>query len=107
MSKPVTLLDGLCGHALSLGANSRHWVLATKDGSGFSIASYASSSADSKELLGNLYAAAKKPVQTGAGGSTHPSTIVHCQTGSIPGIHLLLHQDSRSRSRLHPSVRCC
>jgi hypothetical protein len=48
MGKPATLLEGLCGHALSLGADSidvehkggRSWVFAIKDGSGFSIASY-------------------------------------------------------------------
>ncbi len=33
-------------------------------GTGFSIASYATSSAESKELLGNLNAAVKKPVRT-------------------------------------------
>jgi hypothetical protein len=39
-----------------------------KGGMGFGIASYASSGADSKELLRNLYAAAKKPVRTVLGG---------------------------------------
>ena len=76
MGKPATLLEGLCGHALSLGADSidvehkdgRSWVFAIKDGSGFSIASYERSSADSKELLKNLYAAAKRPVRTVLGG---------------------------------------
>ena len=76
MGKPATLLEGLCGHALSLGADSidveykdgRSWVFALKDGTGFSIASYERSSADSKELLTNLYAAAKKPVRTVLGG---------------------------------------
>ncbi len=76
MGKPVTLLEGLCGHALALGADSitveykdrRNWVFAMKGGTSFSIASYASSGADSKELLQNLYTAAKKPVRTVLGG---------------------------------------
>jgi repressor LexA len=72
MGKPATLLERLCDHALSLDADSitveykdrRDWVSAIKGGTGLSIASYASSGADSKELLRNLYAAAKKPVRT-------------------------------------------
>ena len=72
MGRPATLLEGLCGHALSLGAASieveykdgREWVFAAQDGMGVGIASYASSGADAKELRGNLYAAAKKPVRT-------------------------------------------
>ena len=76
MGKPVTLLEGLCGHALSLGAqsieveykDSRQWVFAHKGGIGIGIANYASASADVKELRGSLYAAAKKPVRTVIGG---------------------------------------
>jgi len=76
MSRRETLLEGLCGHALSLGADSveverkdgREWVFAFKGDTGFSIASYNSSSTDGKELLQNLYAAAKKPVRTALGG---------------------------------------
>jgi hypothetical protein len=71
MGRPATLLEGLCGHALSLGALSievehkdgREWVFATQSGIGIGFANYASSSADAKELRGNLYAAAKKPVR--------------------------------------------
>jgi DNA-binding MarR family transcriptional regulator len=71
MGKPTTLLEGLCGHALSLGAQSievrhkdgREWVFANRGGVGIGTANYASSSADAKELRGNLYAAAKKPVR--------------------------------------------
>ena len=67
----MTLLEGLCGHALSLGAQSIEveykdggdWVFANRGGTGIRIANYASSSADGKELRGNLYAAAKKPVR--------------------------------------------
>ena len=72
MGKPITLLEGLCGHALSFGAQSieveykdrREWVSARKGGTSIGIANYASSSADAKELRGNLIAAAKKPFRT-------------------------------------------
>jgi hypothetical protein len=78
MGRPATLLEGLCGHALSLGALSievehkdrREWVLAHKGGTSISIANYASSGADAKELRGNLYAA-KKPVRTVIGGQVY------------------------------------
>jgi len=79
MGRAVTLLEGLCGHALSLGAESieveyrdgRDWVIARKGGIGIGIADYKSSSADAKELRGNLYAAAKKPVRTVIGGQVY------------------------------------
>jgi hypothetical protein len=76
MGKPATLLEGLCGHALSLGADAItveykdgcNWVFAMQGGAGFGIASYESSTADSKELLRNLNVAVKKPVHTVLGG---------------------------------------
>jgi hypothetical protein len=76
MGKPATLLEGLCGHALSLGAQSigveyrdrREWVFAYRSGTGVAIANYPSSSADAKELRRDLAAAAKKPVRTVIGG---------------------------------------
>ena len=79
MGRPTTLLEGLCGHALSLGAQSieveykesREWIFANKGALGIGIANYASSSADAKELRGNLYAAAKKPVRTVIGGHVY------------------------------------
>jgi hypothetical protein len=79
MGRPATLLEGLCGHALSLGAqsieveykDSREWVFANRDGIGMGIANYGSSSADAKELRRNLYAAAKKPVRTVLGGQVY------------------------------------
>ena len=72
MGKPITLLEGLCGHALKLGAESievtfedkRYWVFARTDGRGFGIANYPHSSADARELRQNLYAAARKSVRT-------------------------------------------
>lgn len=72
MGRTTTLLECLCGHAMSLGAESieveykdgREWVIANKGAVGISIANYKSSSADAKELRANLYAAAKKPVRT-------------------------------------------
>jgi len=72
MGKPQSLLEGLCGHALSLGANSigveykdgRQWVFANKGtadmGVGISIANYERASTDEEELRENLYAAVKK-----------------------------------------------
>lgn len=79
MGKPATLLEGLCGHALSLGADSieveykdgREWVFANRMGAGIGIASYKSSSADAKELRGNLYAATKKPVRAAIDGRVY------------------------------------
>jgi hypothetical protein len=76
MGKPVTLLEGLCGHARSLGAQSigvehkdgREWVFAYRGGTGVGIANYASSSTEANELRGDLAAAAKKPVRTVIGG---------------------------------------
>ena len=63
MGRAATLLEGLCGHAQSLGAESieveyrggRERVIARKGGIGIGIADYKSSSADAKELRGNLY----------------------------------------------------
>jgi hypothetical protein len=79
MGRPTTLLEGLCGHALSLGAqsieveykDSRELVFANKGGIDIGIANYTISSADAKELRGNLYAAAKKPVRTVIGGKVY------------------------------------
>jgi hypothetical protein len=79
MGRPATLLEGLCGHALSLGAqsigvedkDSRAWVFAYKSGMGIGIANYKRSSADAKELRGNLYGAAKKAVRTVVGGQVY------------------------------------
>ena len=79
MGKPATLLEGLCGHALSLGAqlmevqrkDGREWVFAEKSGASIATANYQSSSADVKELRRNLYAAAKKPVRAVLGGQVY------------------------------------
>jgi hypothetical protein len=76
MSKPKTLLEDLCEHALSCGAESleveyedrREWVFARKGDIAFATASFASSSRNAKELRENLYAARKKPVRTAIGG---------------------------------------
>ena len=73
------MLERLCGHALSFGAesigveykDSREWVFAYKGSVGIGIANYKSSSADAKELRGNLYAAAKKPVRAVLGGQVY------------------------------------
>ena len=76
MSKPKTLLEDLCEHALSLGAQSieveykdrREWVFAREGHIAISVANFASSSQDAKELRENLYAARKKPVRIAIGG---------------------------------------
>jgi hypothetical protein len=76
MGKPATLLEGLCGHALSFGAeglavkskHGRERVCMMKGGAGIGIANYASSSADAKELRENLCAARKKPLRTAIDG---------------------------------------
>lgn len=67
MGKPTSLLEGLCGHAVSLGAQAievehkdgREWVFASQGSIGIGIANYASSSTDGKELRGNLRAGTK------------------------------------------------
>jgi iron dependent repressor-like protein len=79
MGRPATLLEGLCGHALSFGApsievehkDSHEWVFANQAGTRIRIARYASASDDAKELRGNLYAAAKKPVRTVVRGQVY------------------------------------
>jgi hypothetical protein len=76
MGRAATLLEGLCGHALSFGAaglevehnDGREWVFMAQGGSAVSIANYKSSSADAKELRENLYAASKRPVRMAVGG---------------------------------------
>jgi hypothetical protein len=76
VSKPKTLLEDLCEHALSCGTDrlevesekGREWVFARKGETSFSTANFPSSSRDAKELRENLYAARKKPVRTAIGG---------------------------------------
>ena len=76
MSKPKTLLEDLCEHALSCGGQSieveykdrREWVFVRQGDVAFGVANFASSSRESKELRENLYAARKKPVRTAIGG---------------------------------------
>lgn len=79
MGRPTTLLEGLCGHARLLGAQSievehkdgREWVIANKEVIGIAIANYPSSGADAKELRESLYASAKRPVRTVIGGQIY------------------------------------
>jgi hypothetical protein len=76
MSKPKSLLEDLCRHALSCGAQSieveykdgREWVFLRKGETAFATANFARSSRDGKELRENLYAARKKPVRIAIGG---------------------------------------
>jgi hypothetical protein len=72
MGRPFTLLEDLCRHALSVGADSievehkdrREWVYGRKGDVAMSFASFPSSSSDAKELRENLYRAHKKPLRT-------------------------------------------
>jgi hypothetical protein len=72
MGKPVTLLEQLCGHAMSFGAQSfkterkdgRQRAFAQIDDARTRIANFEDSGTDAKELRANLYAATKKPVRT-------------------------------------------
>jgi hypothetical protein len=76
MSKPVTLLERLCSHAMSFGAQSfeterkdgRQRAFAQIDDARTRIANFEDSNSDAKELRANLHAAAKKPVRTVIGG---------------------------------------
>jgi len=72
MGRPATLLERLCDHVRSFGADSievehkddREWVFAQDGGTRYGIANFRSSSSDGKELRRNLDAAIKKPVRT-------------------------------------------
>jgi hypothetical protein len=69
MGKPVTLLERLCGHAMSFGAQSfemerkdgRQRAFAQIDNARTRIANFEDSGSDAKELRANLYAATKSP----------------------------------------------
>jgi len=62
MGKPATLLEGLCGQAVSLGARSiqgeykdgREWVFADRAGMGIGIANYKSSGPDGKRVAAGI-----------------------------------------------------
>jgi hypothetical protein len=72
MGRPFTLLEDLCRHALSIGADSlevehqdrREFVYGRQGDTTVSFASFKSSSSDAKELLENLHRAHKKPLRT-------------------------------------------
>jgi repressor LexA len=71
MSRRGTLLESLFAYAISLGADSIEvkrkdgveWVFARKHNGGVGIASYRSSSAESKELRQSLYSHVRKPLR--------------------------------------------
>jgi hypothetical protein len=79
MGKPVTLLEQLCCHAMSFGAQSFEterkdgWqrAFAQIDDVRTRIANFENSSSYAKELRANLYAATKKPVRTVIGGKVY------------------------------------
>ena len=72
MGKPVTLLEDICRHVLTLGADSivveykdsRDGVFTRQGPAGFAIANFPSSGPDAKELRKHLYSAAKRPLRT-------------------------------------------
>jgi len=79
MGRPFTLLEDLCQYALSIGVDSieveyqdhREWVYGRTGDTSVSFASFASSSADAKELRDNLYRAHKKPLRTVLAGQVY------------------------------------
>jgi hypothetical protein len=79
MGKPATLLEQLCGHAMSFGAQSfeterkdgRQRAFARIDRVRMRIANFQDSNTDAKELRANLYTAAKKPGRTVIGGKVY------------------------------------
>jgi LexA DNA binding domain len=87
MGKPATLLEQLCGHAMSFGAQSfeterkdgRQRAFAQIDDARTRIANFEDSSAHAKELRANLYAATKKPVRTVIDGRVY---ILRVRVGS-------------------------
>jgi repressor LexA len=79
MGRPFTLLEDLCQHALSLGADSievkyqdhRQWVYGRTGKTAISFASFASSSSEAKELRDGLFRAHKKPLRTVPAGQVY------------------------------------
>jgi repressor LexA len=86
MGKPKTLLEGLCGHALSFGADSisvehkdgADLVFAQIDGAKTRI--YRTSGAEAQELRQNLYAAAKRPVRSVVAGNVFLLKVRACES---------------------------
>ncbi len=76
MSKPKTLLEDLCAHALSCGAdsirveneNGSDRIFAHKGDTSFSTANFPGKGRDARELRQNLDALRKKPVRAAIGG---------------------------------------
>ena len=83
MSKPATLLENLCRHALSHGFRAlgveykggHEWVSLRKGDTAIGIANFASSGSDAKELRENLAAARKKPVRCAIDGEVWILTV--------------------------------
>ena len=79
MGKPATLLEQLCGHAMSFGAQSfeterkdgRQRAFAQIEGARTRIANFEDFSTNAIELRANLDAATKKPVRTVIGGKVY------------------------------------
>jgi len=107
MGKPKTLLEGLCGHALSFGADSitvehkedgADWVFAQIDGVKTRI--YRSTK-DAEELRQDLRAAAKRPVRTITGGGVFVLTVRASENSGEGAIDVLIDP----ASPLNPSTK--
>lgn len=83
MGRPFTLLEDICRHALSVGVDSievehkdnREWVYGRIGNTTVRFASFASSSADARELRDNLHRAHKRPLRTVLAGRAYVLTV--------------------------------
>jgi hypothetical protein len=111
MGKPKTLLDDLCEHALSLGAQSieveskdrRDWVFARSGGTVIRIANFAQSSRDGKELRLDLDAALKKPVRTAIGGQVWILKVSVCDSSGEDAFRVLIDPAPKLDASVAPS----
>src|SRR5665213_497177 len=79
MGRPITLLEDICRHALSVGAKSleiesrdgRDWIGGQIGDTAVSFANFPSSGADAKELRENLYRVHKRPLRTALDGRVY------------------------------------
>jgi len=79
MGRPFTLLEDLCRHALSVGANSLEiesrdrceWIYGRIGDTAVSFANFPSSGTNARELLENLYRAHKRAMRTVLDGQVY------------------------------------
>jgi hypothetical protein len=100
MRRPTTLLKGLCGHALSFGAQSiqveykdrREWVIANKD-------RREGVHSQRRHLRQFWRGCVRGQHKSRAETRSVRCAVVHRKTRSISGVHLQLHEDPRPGSR--------